>query len=468
MSVYLHESVNPQVVESYIRKAHDAKNNVRALQILKGGEVMVRLSLAPYEPDMNSLLYSLSKSFTSIACGICIDEGLLSADTKMCELFVDKMPEVLTENHRNMTLSDLLSMQSGHDGCVLHTMRWAGDSIKLFFEQPFAYECGKVFAYSTAATCVCAAAVERVTGKKLTDFLYEKMFSVMDIERPRWAECSDGQTLGGTGLYLSCDALAKFATMLINKGVYNGKRIISEEYIATASSKHANNGDNGTDDWSAGYGYQFWRNARGGYRGDGAFGQLCLIFPESDTVAVLQSESADMNAGFLLVYELLDNLYGGNSDTESLEKLCAELYIPKKNVAGFNDDTSYAVGENSIGIKTMRLFGENLLHVVLDTDYGQRELICGNGEFILNHAMLKFLSPMIMILDPALGTLERVSVYAAYELIDSKIQITLRHADTPHVQRWIIDPENNKWDIDLMVGELTQKKFTLEKIEQNK
>ena len=72
MTVYLHESVSAAAVESYIRKACANGNNIRTLQIIKGNEVIVRLSLSPYETNMKSLLYSLSKSYTSIACGMCI------------------------------------------------------------------------------------------------------------------------------------------------------------------------------------------------------------------------------------------------------------------------------------------------------------------------------------------------------------------------------------------------------------
>ncbi len=465
MTVYLQKGVSARAVENYVRKACANGNNVRALQIIKGDEPIVRLSLAPYEPDMKSLLYSLSKSYTSVACGICIDDGLLSPDTKIAELFADKLPSEVSERLRKMTLSDLLSMQSGHEVCVLSELRWAEDSIKAFFEQELVTDPGTTFVYSTAATCICAAAVEKVTGKKLTDFLYERMFSVMDIEKPRWAECRDGQTLGGTGLYLSSDDLVKFAIMLKNKGVYNGTRIVSEEYIALATSVHSDNSNTGAGDWGAGYGYQFWMNARGGYRGDGAFGQVCMIFPETDTAVVLQSESADMNLGFTYIYELLDGLYGEEGDIESLSKVCAEMYKTDKNENGFNDDVSFAVGENEVEINKIRLFGEKLLHLELDTEYGKKEIVCGNGEFILNHVMLKFLSPMIIHFDPALGTLERLSLLAAYELVDGKIKITLRHADTPHVQRWIIDPENNTLHIDLMVGLMTRTDFSLERIE---
>ena len=108
-------------------------------------------------------------------------------------------------------------MQSGHSTCVLSEMRWAEDSIRAFFEQPTTYEPGTTFVYSTAATCVCAAAVERVTGMKLVDFLDERLFKKLDIKKPVWRECRDGQTLGGIGLELSNSDVLKLGILLKNK-----------------------------------------------------------------------------------------------------------------------------------------------------------------------------------------------------------------------------------------------------------
>lgn len=460
--LYLAKGVNAENVEKYVKESAANGINIRALQVIKGKEPMIRLAFAPYDFETPMHLYSLSKSFTSTAVGICIDEGFLSPSTKMCELFADKMPENMSEGLKALTLHDLLSMQSGHSACVLRDIRWADDTVKAFFEQEMQHTPGTTFAYSTAATCVCAASVERVTGKKLVDFLDERLFQKLGIEKPTWWECRDGQTLGGTGLHLSSDSITKFGVMLKNKGTYNGERIVSEEYLAMATRHHSIDLNNGSPDWTAGYGYQFWINDREGYRGDGAFGQLCMIMPSIDTVVTVMGEVGNMALEVELVYKLLDTMYGSETDSSSLSEYLDTSYMTKKNETGFNNDLSFTVAENRAEIEKIRIFGENLLHVEMTAPYGKKEFVCGNGEYILNHYYAKNITPSITFLDPAVDTVERHSVFAAYEMLDDgRILITLRHKNTCHVQRWYVDLSENKIDIKLHAGDMICNRFEL-------
>lgn len=462
MTLYLADGINAEAVESYVKECSEKGIFIRNLQVIKGGEPVIRLAFAPYDLDTPMHLYSLSKTFTSLAVGMCVDDGKLSLEDKLCDIFPDKMPADMTDGLKKMKLHDLLSMQSGHTACVLSHMRWADDSIRAFFEQPLAYEPGTTFAYSTAATCVCAAAVERVTGMKLVDFLDERLFQKLGIKKPVWRECRDGQTLGGTGLELSNNDVCKMGILLKNKGVYNGQRIVSEEYIDRATAFQSDNSCNGTPDWTAGYGYQIWRNARGGFRGDGAYGQLCVVLPDEDIVVVLFGEVGDMQGELTLVYKLIDTMLGDKCNEDTLADYLANAYITPKNENGFNKEPAFSVAENSCDINNIRLFGESLLHVELDTAYGKKEFVCGNGEYILNHVMLKNLSPTIVLLDPNIDTVERVSVFAAYELLDGgKVCITLRNYNTCHVQRWTIDPQSNSLDISIFVGDIVCKHFDL-------
>ncbi len=465
MSVFLAEGISAKAVEEYIRECNDKGIFIRTLQIIKGDAPLVRFCAYPHAFDRPQHLYSLSKSFTSIACGICMDEGLLSPDTKMCELFADKMPEQMTDGLKSLKLSDLLTMQSGHSACVLGEMRWAEDSIKAFFEQPMCHTPGTTFAYSTAATCVCAAAAERVSGKKLVDLLDEKLFSKLSITKPKWTECRDGQTLGGTGLYLSNNDLVKFGMLLKNKGVYNGERIISEKYLADATRIHSVDANNGSVDWTSGYGYQFWMNHRGGFRGDGAFGQLCIVLPEEDYVITLLGEVGNMAEEMSMIYKLLDSMYGDDNGLDGLKYLADNMFRTEKSKDGFNDDIAFTVGENRAGISRLRLFGENLLHVELETDYGKKEIVCGNGEYISNHVMLQNLMPSIIHLDPDVDTVERLSVFASYETCENGIvRITLRHSDKPHTQIWTISPDDETMSVSLHVGDIVCREFKLTKI----
>jgi len=461
MHLYLADGINAAAVEAYVKECSANNINIRTLQVLKGKEPMIRMAFPPYDFETPMHLYSLSKSFTSTAVGICIDEGLLSPETKMCELFADKMPENMSEGLKALKLHDLLSMQSGHTACVLCNIRWADDTVRAFFEQEMTYAPGTTFAYSTAATCICGAAVERVTGKKLVDFLYERLFIKLGIEKPIWWECRDGQTLAGTGLHLSSNDLVKFGVMLRNKGVYNGERIVSEDYLKLATSKHSLDINNGSPDWVAGYGYQFWLNDRGGFRGDGAFGQLCMVFPETDHTVILTGEVGNMALEVELLYKLLDTMYGEKSDKSWLEEFIETAYAAKKSEC-FNNDISFSVAENKAEINTLRIFGESLLHIELGTAYGKKEFVCGNGEYILNHFFAKNITPSITFLDPAVNTVERHSVFAAYEMLDDgRILVTLRHKNTCHVQRWYIDIKENKIDINLLVGDMICNHFDL-------
>ena len=461
MSVYLAEGISPKAVENFIRKCSEKSINIRAVQIVKNGIPLVRVALEPYTLDEPCYLYSLSKSFTSIACGMCIEDGTLSLDTKMCELFADKMPETLTEEHKMMTLADLLSMQNGHDECALVYMRTAEDSLKTFFEMPVSYKPGTVFTYDSGSTCVCAAAAERACGKKLVEFLDERLFSKLDIKKPRWDECMDGQTFGGTGLYLSSDDIIKFGTMLINNGVYNGQRIIGEDYIKLATSKHASTDSNGAPDWVAGYGYQFWLNGEDGFRGDGAYGQFCYVFPKSDTVVALTGESGNTAEEVNFLYELLGDMYGDEGDLGSLTELTKSVYKPAPVTDGFNKDLSFTVAENRSDIREMRFFGERLLHIEFRTDYGKKEIVCGNGEYILNHVMLKNLCVGLDTRDERKDTIERVNLFACYEINGEGLKVTLRHQDKPHTQHWYVDLEKGKIDIRLMVGTIQTTELTL-------
>jgi len=461
--VFVKKGFNADRVLEFIGACAEDGIYLRAMQIYKGGEPAVKVCMAPYGFDMPMHLYSLSKSFTSAAVGICCDMGLLSPDTVISELLPERMPENMSEDARGIRLRDLLSMQSGHNECKLYKMRWADDAVKAFFEQPLTYKPGTTFNYNTGATCVCAACVEKVTGMKPVDFLYEKLFKKLGIEKPRWRETRDGTTIGGTGLYLSSDDITKFALLLANGGVWNGERILSEEYIRLATSKHSLDINNGSPDWVAGYGFQFWLNDRGGFRGDGAFGQLLLVFPERGIVMTYMGEVGNMATEMKHIYSLLDSFESGEGDTAALEEAANRNYLPA-NSEPFNGDVLFEVGENGIGLQKIRLYGENLLHCVLYTDYGVHEFVCGRGGYILNRLVLRNLNPNIGFLDPDTGALERVSVFAAYEKSEDGWLITLRHADTCHVQRWHFG--GGKLDIKVFVGDLPERGFTLTEIKE--
>ena len=173
---------------AFIRRAHESGVDIHALSYRKNGQVAAELALPPYAFDQRAQLYSLSKSFTSIAVGIAADEGLLRADEKIADIFPDKLPADAPEAAREVRLCDLLSMQSGHAVCALESML-EGDPVAKFLQAPMPHKPGTTFVYSTGATCVCAAAVERRAGKTMTEYREEPLFRPLGIARTRWTSC---------------------------------------------------------------------------------------------------------------------------------------------------------------------------------------------------------------------------------------------------------------------------------------
>jgi hypothetical protein len=103
-------------------------------------------------------------------------------------------------------------------------------------------------------------------------------------------------TLGGFGLSLRTEEIARFAQLYLQKGEWRGKQLVPAAWVAAATARQTSNGSSPTSDWEQGYGYQFWRCRHGLYRGDGAHGQFAIVMPEQDAVIAITSGTRDMQS----------------------------------------------------------------------------------------------------------------------------------------------------------------------------
>ena len=185
-----------------------------------------------------------------------------------------------------------MTMSPGHSkGILLGDQRDAledTDWVHYFLNYPMDFEPGTQFAYDTGATFMCSAILQKQSGMTALDYLKPRLFTPLGIRNPQWFTSPDGITLGGGGLHLNVKEISRFGQMLLDKGVYEGKRLVPEEYLALATRKQIDN--EGTPDWSQGYGFQFWMCApKGVYRGDGKNGQYCIVCPDQDAVIAITS-----------------------------------------------------------------------------------------------------------------------------------------------------------------------------------
>ena len=289
------EGVDPAGLSAFL-DAVDAADDIElhSLMVLRHGRVIAEGWWSPYSPDRAHLLYSLSKSFTATAAGLAVAEGLLDLDAPVVSYF-DEFADVTDPRSRRMLVRHLAAMASGHRAETWDRAlrRDPDEPVRGFLLTPPDEEPGSIFAYNQPCTYTLAAIIQKVTGLTLVDYLTPRLFAPLGIERYGWLQHPRGRDLGFSGLHTTTTAIAHLGQLYLQRGRWNGRRLLGEEWIADATRSHVDNPDEPNPDWRQGYGFQFWMS-RHGYRGDGAYGQFCLVLPEQDLVLAITADTPNM------------------------------------------------------------------------------------------------------------------------------------------------------------------------------
>src|SRR3954465_2127008 len=293
---------SPALLE-FVNTLDQKIEGMHSVMVLRHGKVIAEGRWTPYDSEHKHILYSLSKSFTSSAVGFAVAEGKFSIDDEVLKFFPDDAPTNVTANLKAMRLRDLLIMSTGHQD----EPATAPETIspKSFLAQPVPHLPGTHFKYNTAATFMQSAIVQKVTGQTVLDFLQPRLFEPVGIEHPVWDANFQGISLGGYGLRVRTEDIAKFGQLYLQKGRWQGKQLLPAEWVALATAKQTSNGSNPKSDWNQGYGFQFWRCQHNAYRGDGAFGQYCVVMPDQDAVVAITSGVKDMQAVLTVIWDKL-------------------------------------------------------------------------------------------------------------------------------------------------------------------
>jgi len=262
---------------------------IHHVMVVRNGHVVAELHPAPYRADDAHTLYSASKTFTALAVGLAIDDNRLRLSDRVAAFFPDKCPDTLAADMAAVTVRDLLMMATGikvDDGIRQRTDDW----VRGWLAQPLIYRPGQYFQYDTMGSFMLAAIVQRVTGKTMLQYLDERVFQPMHITVADWEQSPDGINTGGWGLRVQAETLAKLGILLLNHGNWQGRQLISREFVDAACAKQIDCKHDTVPptDGNQGYGYQVWRSKwPGSYRADGAFGQYVVMVPQCDLVVVI-------------------------------------------------------------------------------------------------------------------------------------------------------------------------------------
>ncbi|MFZ0217648.1 MAG: serine hydrolase [Candidatus Dormiibacterota bacterium] len=322
--------VAAQGVLDYLDAVERADIEMHSLLVVHHGVVAAEGWWAPYTADRVQLLYSLSKSFTSSAVGIAEQEGLLSIDDLVLDHFPDEAPAHPSANLRAMRVRDLLAMASGHQEDTKERMTaGAPDLVRAFLALPPEHPPGTHFTYNQGCTHTLAALVSRLSGQPLLDYLRPRLFDPLGIDQAIWTLAPDHVEQGWSGLHVVTESIAKLGQLYLQGGRWQAAQVIPESYVEEATRKQVENRHHSENpDWQQGYGFQFWRCRGDAFRGDGAFGQLCVVLPGLDAVVACTAQTAEMQTELNLIWEhLLPALRAdpGRRDEHAEERLARRL-----------------------------------------------------------------------------------------------------------------------------------------------
>lgn len=260
-------------VLNFIERIDREQTCMHGFLLLRKGQIAAEGYWSPYSRSSMHRMYSVSKSFVSLAIGLMVDEGKISLDDQVIKFFEDTSPHNIHPYVSQTTIRDLLMMAAPH---TEHN-EWVSD----FFGKKPSHPPGTIFSYDTSATVILNTIVEMKSGVPFLEYMRGRLLDPIGFSKDAWCiETPDGTSYGGSGVICNLRDMAKLAYVCMNKGRWNDLQLISEQYINAATSKQIDNSILG----NYGYGYQIWMEKDNGFSFRGMGSQLAYCFPDKDLI----------------------------------------------------------------------------------------------------------------------------------------------------------------------------------------
>ncbi|HKC37816.1 MAG TPA: serine hydrolase [Chitinophagaceae bacterium] len=475
------QGVSSKGIVDFLDAIAQSKNEMHSIMIIRHGKVIAEGWWNPYRPDLKHTLYSLSKSFTSTAVGFAVAEKKFSVNDKVISFFPDKLPGTISNNLRELKIKDLITMSAGQFPEPQGITSFNDDWVKGFLSTPIVNEPGSVFLYNSLATYMLSAIVQKVTGQKVIDYLAPRLFKPLGIQGVDWEIDPMGINTGGWGLRVKTEDIAKFGQLYLQKGKWNGKQILPASWVEEATTFKIDNAPGmsqerkDSSDWRQGYCYQFWRCRHNAYRGDGAFGQYCIVLPEEDAVIAITSETGNMQDELNLVWKHLlpamqvDRSALNQNDAVVLKKRLAslKLRLPAEADTSFHkpvvEAKKFKVETNSKNIETIS-FNEKsrVITLTIKVKGNTYSLNFGDGKWVEGKTTVHGPSLVEAAKNHFVG-LPASQIAGAYSWkAPNVLEMQLRYIDSPHTEKMTFYFDGDKISVDMLDSFKPQdKKITL-------
>lgn len=369
------------------------------LILIRGDKIFYENYWAPFTPDFLHRMYSVTKSFVSLAIGFLEQDGLIDLDDKIVKYFPKETENEHGENLHRQTIRHMLKMSTS----IVKDAYWFHyrdtDRVEYYFEgsERKSRVPGLFFEYDSNGSFILGALVERVTGKLLTEYLWEKLFSKIGVSKEAYClKCPGGHSWGDSALLCTPRDLALTARFVMNKGKWDGEQILNEKYLTEATSVQIYNNEMEVNESNTqGYGYQFWMCPQGGFYFNGMGCQYGVCVPEKDMIMIYNADNQGRQNTYRIINGFYDMIVNTASDSaldqnneafSSLEQYSKELKLATalgKETVPFMQECNgrkYVLEKNPMGIKWFMLkFDGTQGHFLYENEQGEKDLVFGLG-----------------------------------------------------------------------------------------
>jgi CubicO group peptidase (beta-lactamase class C family) len=440
------EGVSSAGIMAFLDAIAQGKYELHSFMLVRHGRVVAEGWWSPYAPELRHTMYSMSKSFTSTAVGLAVAERKVRVDDRVVSFFPDDLPAPVTDHLAALRVKDLLTMSVGNEKeptqAVVHSENW----VRTFLAAPITHAPGSTFMYNSAATYMCSAIVQHVTGQKVIDYLQPRLFAPLGIEGATWETCPRGICTGGWGLSVQTEALAKFGQLYLQNGKWNGREILPAKWVEEATTFKIQQPapakptrPSEQNDWLQGYAYQFWRCRHHGFRGDGAFGQFTIVLPEQDAVIAMTGENKNMQGELDLVWEhLLPAMHDAPLPTDApaqarlQQTLSALALTPPHGQSPLRTaDKTFRLEANDLRLQSGSLaFQKDTCLFTLSEGETEHSITCGLEKWQLGETALP--APRLIVGGaPKPGTKHKLAASGTWK-DEHTFEMTWRYYETPH------------------------------------
>ena len=331
--------IRSEAIWNFLDAVETDLTEMHGLVIMRHDKIAAEGFWAPYGPGIPHMCASLTKTYMGTAIAIAIQEGLLTLDTHLNDIFPEFVPENPSPYFDELTIRHVLTMGSGM--CEFPTME--GNWVKNFIAVPLKYRPGTNFWYNSVGSTFLGKVIEKLTGKTVYEYLEEKLFPKIGINGRNIFHgiAPEGQDMWAWRTVSTTEDNLRLMKLYKDGGLVNGERLLPEEYVKLATTKQIDNENTGARERGdlegcAGYGYQMWMcSYPGAYRADGAAGQFSIVIPDKDMIISMNQNSAAPNKVISKIWEcLLPGVMDGPiEETEEVRKMQEKLCYRLKRLA---------------------------------------------------------------------------------------------------------------------------------------